>query len=52
MSHRRRLNQTTGHWDRVTHIEKTQAVRSEPFASGHPELAEGLRPNGERIHCQ
>jgi plasmid stabilization system protein ParE len=58
------LNQTTGHWNSVTQVEKTQAVCSErSHASGEVEerAASGLsglrlrcatlRPNGEKINC-
>jgi hypothetical protein len=48
------LNQTTGLWHTVAQVEKTQAVRSERRRASReacPELAEGLRPKGERIHC-
>ena len=59
------LNQTTGHWYSVTHIEKTLTVRSERSrASGEVEEQAGrdssglrlrsatLRPNGDGINGQ
>ena len=49
---RPRLNQTTEHWDSVTHVEKTQAVRSERSrASGEVEEHAGHESAGLRLRC-
>ena len=46
------LNQTTGHWDSVAHVEKTQAVRSERSrASGEVEEHAGHESAGLRLRC-
>jgi hypothetical protein len=59
------LNQTTGHWDSVAHVEKTQTVRSERSrVSGEVEECHAggalvlrlrcatLRTNGETLDSQ